>query len=244
MINLFSCNYLNRKPIENAMKNFAKNFSKNQKILDIGCGNKPYEKFFKCKYLGLDPFKKTKADIIANAWEIPCKDNEFDGMILNQALEHIEKTKETISEIKRVLKPSGLCIVTAPQTMKNHSVPIPSKNVAFDNFNKNKIKYFNVDYYRFTKFGLIVLFKDFEIISIKQNTYYFGTIFQLINYFFASFGLGKLFIPIYFINNLLGKISDNLSLAITSLPFSFMKKIKLFILESLTIDNIMLIKKK
>src|SRR4030042_4605339 len=166
MPNIFSSNYLNRAPIEKAMKAFAKNFSPNQKILDIGCGNKPYKKFFKCKYIGLDPYPGTKADSVANAWEIPCQDNEFDGIIANQSLEHIAKTQETIAEIKRVLKPDGLCIITVPQVMKTHSQPRPSSEINLNNFDKNKILYFNIDYFRFTKFGLILLFKDFQILDI------------------------------------------------------------------------------
>src|SRR3989339_1116750 len=179
MPNIFSSNYLSRKPVELAMQKFAKNFNEQQKVLDIGCGNKPYAKYFKCQYIGLDPVKETKADIIAPAWAIPFSDNKFDGVILNQSLEHIEKTSETILEIKRVLKPEGLGIITVPQTMKIHSLPLPSQNSVYNNFDKTKIKYWNNDFYRFTKFGLISLFKDFQIIDLRETNGYFSTIFQL-----------------------------------------------------------------
>src|SRR3989339_629096 len=127
MPNLFSCNYLARKPIELAMKEFAGNFDKNQKVLDVGCGKKPYAKFFSCEYIGLDPYKEVAPEIVANAWEIPLPDNSVDGIVLNQSLEHIAQTEKTISEIKRVLKLNGIGIVTVPQTMKNHSMPILSE---------------------------------------------------------------------------------------------------------------------
>ena len=161
-VTLFSANFLARKQIEIAMQKFAKNFNENQKVLDIGCGNKPYSGYFKCKYIGLDPFKETRADIIANAWKMPFADNEFDGIVSNQSLEHIQKINETIAEIKRILKPGGLEIITAPQTMKNHSKPVDSKDSELKNFNNNSIKYWRNDYYRFTKFGLITLFQDFN----------------------------------------------------------------------------------
>lgn len=243
MTTLFSNNYLTRRPIELAMKKFAKNFSADMKVLDIGCGNKPYEKYFKCQYTGLDPLPEAKADIIAEASSIPRQDNEFDGVILNQALEHIAETEKTISEIKRVLKSGGLCIVTAPQTFMVHSNPIPSPKVSFDNFDKNKIKFWNVDYYRFTRYGLISLFGEFQTVDINPDTYYFGTVFQLINYFFASFGLKYIFIPIYLINNCLGLFTDKLALLISNIPVSFFRKFRWFILESLTINNIAIFKK-
>lgn len=235
MITIFSSNYLARKPIEKAMKKFAKNFDVNQKVLDIGCGKKPYAKYFFCKYIGLDPYKEINPDIVAKAWKIPVPDNSFDGIVLNQSLEHIEKTQETISEIKRVLKPGGLGIITAPQTMKVHSLPVP--------YNKFGIKYWHNDFYRFTKFGLINLFKNFEIISIKETNGYFGTIFQLINYFFASFGIKYLFIPVFLINNILGFTTDTFFYLISSPDIALFKKIRNLIYTTLTLNYILIIKK-
>jgi len=243
MLTLFSNNYLSRKPVDLAMKEFAKNFDSGKKVLDIGCGNKPYAKYFKCEYVGLDPFKETKADVVANAWEIPFEDNEFDGIILNQSLEHIEKTAETISEIKRVLKIGGMGIVTVPQTMKIHSIPLPSQNSEYVNFDKTKIKYWNVDFYRFTKFGLIYLFKDFQIIDLRETNGYFSTIFQLINYFLASFNISYLFSPIYFTNNILGTILDKFFNAIGLIKINIFQKFKHLIYNSLTLNYIMIIKK-
>jgi len=238
MLTIFSSNYLSRKPIDLAMKEFAKNFGNGKKVLDIGCGNKPYAKYFNCEYVGLDPVKETKADVVANAWEIPFGDNEFDGIILNQSLEHIEKTQETVLEIKRVLKPEGIGIITAPQTMKIHSIPLPSKNSKYDNFDKTNIKYWNADFHRFTKFGLISLFKDFQIIELKETNGYFSTIFQLLNYFFSSFGIRFIFTPIFFLNNILGIISDAF-FNIIGLAFP---KFKNLIYSSLTLNYIMIIR--
>ena len=242
MTNLFSSNYLSRKPIEQAMEEFSKNFSPEMKILDIGCGNKPYAGYFKCNYTGLDPFKDTKADVIADAWNIPFPDNEFDGIILNQSLEHIKKTKETISEIKRTLKPRGLCIVTVPQTMKNHSIPVPSQDIELNNFDKNKIPYWNNDFYRFTKFGLIYLFREFKIIDLKESNGYIGTMCQLSNYFLTSVSaIRKLFIPLYFLANITGLTFDKLFQKLSTChPIA--KKFYELIYLSLTLNYILIIK--
>lgn len=209
MPNIFSANYLSRKPIELAMKKFSKKFNNGQKIIDIGCGGKPYAKYFRCQYIGLDPFEGSKADVVADAWKTPFSDNEFDGVIMNQSLEHIKEITETIAEVKRILKPNGLCIITAPQTMKVHSVSLPSTDSEYNNFDKTKIKYWNVDFYRFTKSGLIHLFKDFQIIELKETNGYFGTIFQLLNYFLAVMKpIEFIFLPLYFIFNVSGALID------------------------------------
>jgi len=204
MINIWDNNYIPSKPIERAMKKFGRSFSKDQKILDIGCGFKPYQNFFNCEYIGIDPLPVTKPNVIGNAWDLPFDDNSFDGLVLNQALEHIAKTNKTIAEIKRVLKPGGRCIITVPQSMKNHSVPLPSTQAPVQNFNTTDIPYWHVDYYRYTKFGLIYLFQDFEIVSIQESNGYFSSLIQFKNYFLASLGLGHLFAPIYLVNNIIG----------------------------------------
>lgn len=245
MPNLLSNNYLSRKPIEKAMQEFAKNFSSNQKVLDIGCGNKPYAKYFSCQYIGLDPCSMAKADITAEAWNIPMKDDELDGIILNQSLEHIEKINETISEIKRILRPGGICIITAPQTMRNHSCPIPSEKIILNNFDKNKIKFFNVDYFRFTKFGLICLFKDFKILELRETSGYFGTIIQLINYFLAIFRPIKIILsPVHLILNIMGLALDGSFSLIKNFNIKTYNKFYELMYLSLTLNYIMIIKKQ
>lgn len=245
MLAIFSFNYLSRRPVEKAMESFAKNFNKDQRVLDIGCGNKPYENMFRCEYIGLDPFPGTKADICAPSWEMPFGDNEFDGIILNQSLEHIMKTEQTIAEIKRVLKPGGTCVVTAPQTVRNHSTPVPSEKCEFNNFNKNEIRYWNNDFYRFTKFGLIYLFRDFRITKLEETNGYFGTIFQLINYFFASVKEVRLiFAPIFFIDNLLGLFLDTFFGTLLKIKLPYFREVDEILYRSLTLNYILIIQKK
>ncbi|MFH0969696.1 MAG: methyltransferase domain-containing protein [Patescibacteria group bacterium] len=243
MLNILSSNYLARFPVEKAMKEFGKKFGPDKIVLDIGCGKKPYAKYFNCKYVGLDPQKEVNPDIIADSWDIPVNNNYFDGIILNQSLEHIAKTQETILEIKRILKPGGLAIITVPQTMKNHSIPIPSEKIKLNNFDKKKIKNFNIDYYRFTKFGLLYIFRDFKIIEIKETSGYFATICQLINYFFSSFGIKFIFTPIYFTNNILGLISDFFFGLAGKINTRITLKLEELIYKSLTLDYILIIKK-
>ena len=54
-----------------------------------------------------------KADICA----LPFKDNSFDIILCNHVLEHIPNDRKAISELYRVLKPSGWGIFQIPQDL-------------------------------------------------------------------------------------------------------------------------------
>jgi SAM-dependent methyltransferase len=239
MLTLFSENYLARKPIEKAVQDFARLFDTGKKILDVGCGEKPYAHYFTCQYVGLGSFQKSKADVIADAWNTEFPDNSFDGILLNQSLEHIEKTAETIREVKRILKPGGRVLVTVPQTMPNHGYPLSSQKAPYQNFDTGQMRYWKEDYWRFTKFGLVSLFRDFTIEKAVESNSYVTTLIQLWNYFLASFGLGILFAPFYFINNTCALLLEAFFTAIASLPLSSAKKYDELINRSLTLNYIL-----
>ena len=57
--------YLHRRKLRDYVLRFSENVLPEQKILDFGCGNKPYLRFFSTKsYFGIDGSLKSKADII------------------------------------------------------------------------------------------------------------------------------------------------------------------------------------
>jgi SAM-dependent methyltransferase len=243
MINLFSSNYLARLPVEKAVKDFAQHFTREMKVLDIGCGDKPYASFFACQYIGLDPYPGTKADIVRDAWDSGLPDGSMDGVILNQSLEHISDPVSTIQEIERVLKPGGLVLVTVPETMRNHGLPLSLQEAKIENINATVLSFWNVDYWRFTKFGLVYLFKNFRIEKLEESNTYLTTLIQLWNYFLASFGLGVLFAPFYFINNIIGLLLDWLFFSLGKLPFPLVNKLDQLVMRGLTL-NIILIARK
>lgn len=245
MNSIFSPTFLSRQPITRAMHCFGKKFNADSKVLDIGCGTKPYASFFSCKYVGVDPLEIVKPDIVAPAWNIPVEDESFDGIVLNQSLEHIQKSKEAVTEIKRILKSGGYCIITAPHTMKNHSEPIPIGKTSYANKVKSEeVPYWQEDYYRFTKFGLLSLFEDFTVESIHETSGYCGTIVQLVNYFFASFGnIRWIFTPIYFLNNCLGYATDSLFKNLSYWNIPGFRKFYSLIYSALPLNYVLILKK-
>jgi len=96
------------------------------RLLDIGCadGTTTYQikkRFPKLKITGLDYYKetidfakKTKPQIHfvhGDAHELPFGNETFDIVTAIEVLEHLEKPKKVLSEIKRVLKPGGKFII-------------------------------------------------------------------------------------------------------------------------------------
>lgn len=94
------------------------------KILDLGCGHSTLlaeiYKITPYSY-GIDPDpeslkKNTMVKMIKNAYahEIPFESNFFDLVVSTWTLEHIEKARESLAEIYRVLKPGGKFIFLTP----------------------------------------------------------------------------------------------------------------------------------
>ena len=81
------------------------------KVLDIGCGSKPYQKLFTNtkEYMGMEfnspeNRKRSSADIFYDSKHFPFENETFNSVIFTQVLEHIFNPDEFLSEVKRVLK--------------------------------------------------------------------------------------------------------------------------------------------
>lgn len=101
------------------------------KVLDIGSydQNGTYKELFRdmeVSYTGLDMAMGPNVDIVPKdvyQWS-EIKSQTFDLVISGQAFEHIEYPWLTIKEIERILKPSGLCIIIAPNAGVEHKAPL------------------------------------------------------------------------------------------------------------------------
>lgn len=131
---------------------FASGFAKG-KLLDIGCGNKPYQSLFIHhirQYIGLDkyaPHADIKEDI--NSANIALQ--SFDTILSTQVLEHVPDPNLFLQKISKLLKKNGIVIITAPLVAALHEEPN--------------------DYYRFTKYALQNLFtkNGLQILILKEE---------------------------------------------------------------------------
>jgi SAM-dependent methyltransferase len=162
--------YLLLKDIEAAITNYASG-----DILDLGCGNKPYEAWYNPKttsQTGCDIIQsdKNRVDVICLATELAFEDKKFDTVLATQVLEHVYDHHAMIKESYRVLKQNGHIILTVPFTWELHEEPY--------------------DFFRLTKHGLKELFLEagFEIVYIKANGGKWAAIFQMfINTVYSTF---------------------------------------------------------
>jgi len=86
------------------------------RLLDVGCGSKPYQKCFEAsEYIGLDMQGRNKhADRSYDGKTFPFSDGEFDAVLTSEVLEHVFNPDEFLSEINRVLRDDGVLLLTVP----------------------------------------------------------------------------------------------------------------------------------
>lgn len=136
--NEWNAYYLTYRPlIKNIVQ--ALNEKARGQLLDIGCGNKPYEDLMPkeiSKYVGcdIDQSDLNKVDILCPADAIPVPDSSFDTVFSTQVLEHVANHQGMLMEAFRVLKPGGNLILSCPMYWPLHEEPY--------------------DFFRFTKYGL------------------------------------------------------------------------------------------
>lgn len=100
-------------------------------ILDCACGRGFYLNMIryvsKCRLVGLEldwsVIQKAQRNVgllpnllltNANIYQLPYADNTFDGVILSEILEHVERDVDGLREVFRVLKPGGVVAITVP----------------------------------------------------------------------------------------------------------------------------------
>lgn len=108
------------------------------KILDVGGADfvKQIDITLGDEYLCLDLKKTTNTSILADAHDIPFKNESFDCIICNAVLEHVEQPSKVLAEIYRVLKFDGLLWVSVPFLQHIHADPYD-----FRRFTNNGLKY-------------------------------------------------------------------------------------------------------
>jgi SAM-dependent methyltransferase len=152
------------------------------KLLDFGCGRKPYENLFTVsEYIGLDmeqtghDHRNSKVDVYYDGKHIPFPDESFDALFCSEVLEHVFDPELVLPEIRRVLKRDATALLTVPFCWNEHEVPF--------------------DYARYSTFGIKHLLEKngFEVLEVKRSGNFVQVNFQLwALYFYELFrGWGK-----------------------------------------------------
>lgn len=192
------------------------------RVLDVGCGRKPYESLFRAScYIGLEidtvqNRKNNKADYFYDGTTFPFGDAEFDSVILNQVFEHVFNPEPFLREVKRVLKDGGILLMSVPFVWDEHEQPC--------------------DYARYSSFGLrsVLENNDFVIMEQRKSINDIRVIFQLLNTY------------LYKITVTGNKIADLLATIVLMAPFNILGALLAKLLpnnDDLYLDNIILAKK-
>jgi SAM-dependent methyltransferase len=115
--------------MENMLTYAADGYARGR-LVDIGCGSKPWKGLFAehvDEHIGVDlvPSDRdpTAVDIIAGAYEIPLPDGYADTVLITSVLEHLEEPQRAIDETHRLLRPGGHLLLSAPFFWHLHEEP-------------------------------------------------------------------------------------------------------------------------
>jgi len=159
--------YFIRNALYKKIKEHAPSLS--GKLLDFGCGSKPYQSLFTnvSEYIGLDYASEghshvnEQIDVMYDGNSIPFPDSHFDSVFSSEVFEHVFNLEQIIPEIKRVMKTQGKILITCPFVWNEHEVPN--------------------DYARYTQFALkhILEKNGFTIITIDKSGHFMMAIHQM-----------------------------------------------------------------
>ena len=125
------------------------------RVLDVGCGPKPYYPFFAgraSEYVGVDVVPQPAADLVGRVEELPVEDGAFDLVLCTQVLEHCDDPAQAVRELRRVTAPGGRVLASTHGVQVYHPSP--------------------QDYWRWTSAGLERLFSegaDWESVEVTPG---------------------------------------------------------------------------
>ena len=129
------------------------------RVVDLGCGSKPFKQYLDGEYIGVDNANGTP-DIVASVTKVPLEDECADSVICSEVLEHLPQPDLCLKEIVRLLRKDGYVYITVPMYWYLHYMPN--------------------DYWRFTNIALISMLTK-NGLRIKYLNRYGG-----LNYFIAA----------------------------------------------------------
>lgn len=171
---------------DNWVEEYLKYLPSNGNLLDLGCGIGQYSNYFyslgykvsacDISYKAIDELKKNNSKIDTKIQDmnelLDYEDCMFDIVFANLSIHFLndEKTKQLLSEIKRILKPNGIFIGSVNSTkayefIKDHVIELESNYYDSNGRNVRLFDKNSIDNY----------FKNFEnIMLVEKDTDRFG----------------------------------------------------------------------
>ena len=147
------------------------------KILDFGCGAKPYGQYFTHadEYIGLDievsghEHTSEKIDVYYDGKKIPFNDGHFDAVFSSEVFEHVFNIDEVLPELHRVLKPGGRLLFTCPFAWPEHEIPY--------------------DFARYSSYGIksVLERNGFKVVEQYKTGHFFEVVMQYFIFYIFCF---------------------------------------------------------
>jgi SAM-dependent methyltransferase len=148
--------YAVRAPLAAWLREEASKRPAPYRVLDVGCGVKPYLPFFEphaSEYVGVDVVENPAADLQGAVESLPVEDASFDLVLCVQVLEHADDPAKGVGELRRVVAPGGAVLASTHGVQVYHPAP--------------------VDLWRWTHAGLDRLFRenaDWSSLSVRPSS--------------------------------------------------------------------------
>jgi SAM-dependent methyltransferase len=148
--------YAVRAPLAAWLREEAARRPRPYRVLDVGCGVKPYYPFFEpyaSAYVGVDVVENPAADLQGAVESLPVEDASFDLVLCIQVLEHADDPAQGVRELRRVVAPGGAVLASTHGVQVYHPAP--------------------VDLWRWTHAGLDRLFRenaDWSSLSVRPSS--------------------------------------------------------------------------
>jgi SAM-dependent methyltransferase len=137
-----------QKITRRSLESFLPQYASSALTLDVGAGGSAYGRWFPHRVMvDVDPARGP--DIVADAHALPFADNSFDLLLCTEMLEHVVDPPRALSEMRGVLKPDGRLLLTTRFVYPLHDTPN--------------------DYFRFTRFGLEYLLREWSDVVIAPE---------------------------------------------------------------------------
>jgi SAM-dependent methyltransferase len=127
------------------------------RVVNIGAGGEVANLLDQAgvKPLSIDIDQARNPDLVADVGDLSALgDSTVDGVICIEVLEHVKHPHLAVRELHRVLKPGGVIVGSTPFLLGIHDQP--------------------ADYFRYTRFGLQLLFTSFEAVVLRERNGYFA----------------------------------------------------------------------
>ena len=142
---------ISREFINETRRVFINNYLKSTDVIcDIGNQGKQIPELRSYNLITLDMTDSTKPDVVADItrYNSHIPDESYDALLCTEVLEHVVDPFSAVRELRRIVKVNGYILFTTPLNARIHG-PVP-------------------DCWRFTEFGLKVLFRDFDTVYFKK----------------------------------------------------------------------------